>query len=209
MIKHFWLTLIMGFICFASVAQQANDSATIPQTLAVGGSPLFSNFSCTIKDFNKVLLQWTMDSADNNDYFVVERGKDTGHFETVGVLKRTDASTQYDLTDNNPSSASNYYRIKCTDSAGLIIYSRVLQIRLSGNAGFKFYPNPVDKLLIIEIGHLADLQIINSAGAVLINKQLQTGVQIINVSALERGEYVLRVADRESNHVVFEHLLKN
>lgn len=207
--KLFWLTLTMGFICFASVAQQANDSVITQQTHAAVGSLLFSNFSCTIKDFNKVLLQWTMDSADNNDYFVVEHGKDTSHFETVGVLKRTGASTQYDVTDNNPSSGINYYRIKCTDSAGLVFYSRVLQVRLSGNAGFKFYPNPADKLLIVEIGHLADLQIINSAGAVLINQQLQTGVQIINVSALERGEYVLRVADRESSHVVFEHLLKN
>jgi hypothetical protein len=34
-------------------------------------------------------------------------------------------------------------------------------------------------------------------------------VQIINVSALEKGGYILRVADKESSHVVFEHLLKN
>jgi len=207
--KLFWLTLIMGFICLASVAQQANDSLSNPQSLPAAAGLLFSNFSSTVKDFNKVLLEWTTDGAGNNDYFVVEHGKDTSHFETVGVLKRTGTSTQYDLTDNNPSSGINYYRIKCTDSAGLVIYSKILQIRISGNSGFKFYPNPADKLLIVEIGHFADLQIISSVGTVLISKQLQSGVQIINVSALEKGEYVLRVADKESNRVVFEHLLKN
>ena len=207
--KLFWLTTFACCICIVSAAQQVADSATNQQLQAVGSSSIFSNFTYNSKDFNKVLLQWAIDSAGNNDYFVVERSRDTVHFETLGILKRIGAVTQYELTDNNALSGFNYYRIKCTDSAGVIVYSKILQVGISGRADFKFYPNPADKLLIIETTHLADLQIINSLGAVLISKQLQSGVQIINVSVLEKGDYLLRVADKESNRVVLEHLLKN
>ena len=199
----------MGFLCFASVAQQSTDSFATKQNHAGLSSPIFLHFAYTIKDFNKVVLQWVTDSIGENDYFVVERGKDSSHFETVGVLKKMLGIAQYDIIDNNPSNGINYYLIKCTDSTGQVYYSNVLQVRLIGNEGFKFYPNPVDKLLIVEISHAADLQIINSAGAIVLNRQLQGGMQVINVSSLEKGEYVLRIADKENNRVVLEHLLKN
>jgi hypothetical protein len=209
MYKFFWLTLTMGFICFASLGQQPNDSSINQQTQVAVGSSVFLNFSYTIKEFNKVILQWAISSESSNDYFVVEHGRDTSLFEAVGILKRKGAVAQYELVDNNPSNGTNYYRIKCTDSGGLVFYSNILQFRLSGNEGFKFYPNPVDKLLIVQIGSVASLQILNSAGTVLLSKQLQSGVQVINVSSLEKGEYLLRVVDKENNRFVLEHLLKN
>ena len=110
--KLFWLTTFACCICIVSAAQQVADSATNQQLQAVGSSSIFSNFTYNSKDFNKVLLQWAIDSADNNDYFVVERSRDTVHFETLGILKRIGAVTQYELTDNNALSGFNYYRIK-------------------------------------------------------------------------------------------------
>ncbi len=205
--RLFWLTLTMGFFCLASVAQQANDSASNLQIEQVH-PPLFSDFTYSIKDINKVLLQWTIDSSTNNDYFIVERGRDTAHFETLGILKKSNGLTQYELIDNNALSGFNYYRIKCMDSVGLIVYSKILQVS-SGKADFKFYPNPVDKLLIIETEHFSDLQILNTSGVVLMNKQLQSGVQIVNLSSLEKGDYILRATNRLNNKVILEHLLKN
>jgi len=199
----------LGFISFASVAQQSTDSFVTEQNHAGLNSLVFLHFSYTIRDFNKIVLQWVIDSVGAIDYFVVERGKDSSHFETVGVLKRIAGAAQYDIIDNNPGNGVNYYHIKCTDSSGRIYYSNILQVRLVGNEEFKFYPNPVDKLLIVEISHVADLQIVNSAGAIVVSRQLQGGMQVINVSSLEKGEYLLRIADKENNHVVLEHLLKN
>jgi len=207
LMKLFWLTFTMGFICLASNAQQATDSANHQQTDPESFS-LFTNFTYSIKDINKVLLQWSIDSSAGNDYFIVEHGKDTSHFETLGILKKTDAAAQYELVDNNAFNGFNYYRIKCMDSAGLVTYSKILQVS-SGKADFKFYPNPVDKLLIVETERFSDLQIINVMGAVLITKQLQSGVQIINVSSLEKGDYILRAVDKMNNKIVLEHLLKN
>lgn len=199
----------MGLICFVSVAQQPTDSFVNKQNHRKLNSSDFLHFSYAIKDFNKVVLQWVIDSICENDYFVVERGKDSSHFEILGVLKRMFGAAQYDILDNNPANGINYYRIKCADSTGQVYYSNILQVRLVGNEGFKFYPNPVDKLLIVEISHVAHLQIVNSVGAIVVNRQLQSGMQVINVSSLEKGEYVLRIADTENNRVVLEHLLKN
>jgi len=189
--KLFWLTLTLGFICCVSNAQQVNDSAN-QQLSTRPAIPFFLNFTCSIKDINKV----------------VEHGTDTVHFETLSVLKRTDTDLEYELIDNNAFNGFNYYRLKCTDNFGTIVYSKILQVS-SGKADFKFYPNPVDKLLIIETDHFSDLQIINAMGAVLITKQLQSGVQIINVSSLEKGDYLIRASDKSSNKLIIEHLLKN
>ena len=205
--KLFWLTLTLGFICCVSNAQQVNDSAN-QQLSTRPAIPFFLNFTCSIKDINKVVLQWAIDRYTTADYFIVEHGTDTVHFETLSVLKRTDTDLEYELIDNNAFNGFNYYRLKCTDNFGTIVYSKILQVS-SGKADFKFYPNPVDKLLIIETDHFSDLQIINAMGAVLITKQLQSGVQIINVSSLEKGDYLIRASDKSSNKLIIEHLLKN
>jgi hypothetical protein len=206
--KLFWLTLTVGVFCLASNAQEANDSAYNLQARQVITASVFTDFSYTIKDINKVLLQWKIDSGATNDYFMIEHGKDTAHFETLGIIKRISSYIQYELLDNNALNGFRYYRIKTMDSAGLIVYSKILQV-ISGRTEFKFYPNPTDKMLIIETEHFSDLQILNSMGSILLSKPLQAGIQIINVSSLERGEYILRVADKINNKIILEHLLKN
>jgi hypothetical protein len=84
-----------------------------------------------------------------------------------------------------------------------------MQLSLSGVVDFKFYPNPVDKLFIVRTEHTIDLQVIDAAGVVRVSKRLQAGIQVVNVSSLEKGVYVLRVTDKESNRAVSHQLLKN
>ncbi|MBS1948910.1 MAG: T9SS type A sorting domain-containing protein [Bacteroidetes bacterium] len=206
--KFFWLTLTLGAFCLATSAQQAKDPVADLLLRQVKQRSLFATFSFQIKDLNKILLHWTIDSAANNDYFIVERGNDTAHFETLEVLKRINTVVSYELADNNALTGFNYYRIKCIDGTGQSIYSNTLQVS-AGKTEFKFYPNPADKLLIVETEHSSELQILNPMGAILIAQQLQRGVQIVNVSSLERGEYIIRAVDKINNKVILEHLLKN
>ena len=84
-----------------------------------------------------------------------------------------------------------------------------MELRLSGDVDFKFYPNPVDKLLIVRTEHTVDIQILDPSGTVLLSKRLQSGLQVVNVSALEKGVYVLRVTDKESNRAISRQLVKN
>ena len=208
--KLIWTTLVMGIFCFASYAQPANDSLLAQQSLLIANdTSLFTHFNVSIKDLNKVLLQWMVPSKTSSDYFVVEHGKDSNHLETLGILKRSGALQEFELIDNDPSIGTNYYRIKSIDSSGNSCYSKTIQVGITGNTGFKFYPNPVDKFLIVETEQPVDIQIISTSGSFLISSELQKGMQIVNVSSLQKGEYVLRVVYKHGNKVVMEHLLKN
>lgn len=168
------------------------------------------NFTAVLKESGRsVSLEWDADSASEGDYFVVERGQDKGHYETIGALRSTGTKGHYELMDQAPPNGSNYYRIKYTGHKDSAVYSKTMELSLSGDVDFKFYPNPVDKVFIVRTEHSLDLQIIDPSGNTRLSKRLQPGIQVISVTGLERGVYVLRVTDKESNRAVSQQLVKN
>jgi hypothetical protein len=211
-----WLILLL--LCCARIAhaQQASpaqpdstaDSITRPQP--AGGS-LFIDFTATPNESNRVVLKWDTDSASamEGDYFVIERSPDETHYETIGVVRIAAGTEHYEVTDGAAPNGSDYYRIKYTARTGAPVYSKTMQLSLSGAVDFKFYPNPVDKLFIVRTEHTIDLQVIDAAGVIRLSKRLQAGIQVVNVSTLEKGVYILRVTDKESNRAVSHQLLKN
>lgn len=206
-----FLLLVMS-CCFASKAQLAPktpDSTPDRGALVAAGRPLFKSFTAIVKEMNKVWLQWEADSAVEGDYFIIERSPDDVHYETIGALRSTGIHDHYELTDVAPPNGSDFYRIKYTGQTGRLTYSKTMQLSLSGDVDFKFYPNPVDKLFIVRTEHSIDLQVVDAAGGVRLSKRLQPGIQVINVAYLERGVYILRVTDKESNRAVSQQLLKN
>ena len=211
--KFFWLALVALFCWDVSRAQQANeaaDSAAGQQQDRSGGAhSIFVNFSGLVKEYNKVWLQWDVDSVEEGDYFIIERATDGDQYETIGVLRNTGNSNHYELMDIAPPNGTDSYRIKYTSQAGRLFYSKAVQVSLSGAVSFKFYPNPVDKLFIIRTEHVVEIQVIDANGSPRLSKHLQPGIQVINVSSLERGAYILRVADKESNRITSNQLLKN
>lgn len=219
--KHLsWLflfALVCTRICHAQ--QPSLSPADTTSVDSVADSPIagphppantpFMDFTATPGESNRVLLKWDTDSAAEGDYFVIERSPDEWHYETIGVVRVTAGLNHYEMTDGAAPNGSDFYRIKYTASTGAPVYSKTMQLSLSGTVDFKFYPNPVDKLFIVRTEHTIDLQVIDAAGAVRLSKRLQAGIQVINVSALERGVYVLRVTDKESNRAVSHQLVKN
>ncbi|HEY4288924.1 MAG TPA: T9SS type A sorting domain-containing protein [Puia sp.] len=199
------LAVACSFVC---QSQQTPDSATGSRILT-GGQPSFVNFTAVVRESNKVRLQWDVDSADEGDYFIIERSSDGSHYETIGALRSTGVKERYELTDIAPPNGPNFYRIKYTGQSTGDVYSKAVQLSLSGDVDFKFYPNPIDKLFIVRTGHSIDLQILDAAGSVRLSKRLQPGIQVVNASSLERGVYILRITDKESNRAISQQLLKN
>jgi hypothetical protein len=172
------------------------------------GAP-FVSFTATAKEANKVALEWDIDSTEDGNYFVIERSPDEIHFETIGIVRASSGTLHYETTDGAAPNGSDFYRIKYTARTGTPVYTKTMQLSLSGAVDFKFYPNPVDKLFIVRTEHNIDLQVIDAAGAVRLSKRLQAGIQVVNVSTLEKGVYILRVTDKESNRAISHQLLKN
>jgi len=199
--------LAVALACVAR-AQQAPDSATETR-MPTASLPVIANFTAAIREANKVWLQWDVDSAIEGDYFIVERSPDGLHYETIDALRSLQQQRQYEIIDIAPPNGPNFYRIKYTSQSRGLFYSKPLQLSLSGDVDFKFYPNPVDKLFIVGTEHSIDIQIVDAGGSIRLSKRLQPGIQVINASSLERGMYVLRVTDKESNRAISQQLLKN
>jgi Secretion system C-terminal sorting domain len=215
--KFILLIQLALFTCFTSFAQQGNKTkdtvsnqqspSNTPSTRSKGFA--FINFSAFVKDLNKVCLQWDVDSAEEGDYFIIERSTDGSQYETVGAMRKDGTGNHFELNDMAPPNGADIYRIKYSDQGGGLAYSKAIPLSLSGDVDFKWYPNPVDKLFIIRTEHAVDIQVIDAIGSIRLSKRLQPGIQVINVSSLERGVYILRVADKESNRVISNQLLKN
>jgi hypothetical protein len=56
---------------------------------------------------------------------------------------------------------SDFYRINIRHGPAPSIFE-TMQLSLSGEVDFKFYPNPVDKLFIVQTEHMIDLQVIDA-----------------------------------------------
>lgn len=198
--KCVWLFVLVLCCCLTVRSQQrgeatgsSNDSVKLiiddssKLITAKDNGAVFTNFTGAIRESGKVWLQWDVDSAEDGDYFVVQRSTDGVTFETIGAMRKTGNNSHYELTDIAPPNGTNLYRIKYTGQDGKFLYSKQVQLSLSGDIEFKFYPNPVDKLLIIRTEHTIDIQIVDGVGSIRLNKRLQPGIQVINASSLERG----------------------
>ena len=205
-----WLTLITLLWSLVSVAQQSVDtSIDQDDSSQVDRLSFFADISCAVRGANTVDIFWKINDTNDGAYFIVERSIDGMRYETVSALKISDTTMNYGATDNSPQNGTDFYRIKFISKAGRTIYSKTMQVALSADVDFKFYPNPVDKLLIIRTSHNIEIQIMDALGTLRMSKQLQPGLQVVNISTLEKGSYVLKVADKESNRIVSEQLLKN
>jgi hypothetical protein len=184
------------------------SSVSFAQSFGIAGN-LFKEITVTIKSGNTVRIQWEAEYLSNGEYYIVERSADELHYETVSVLKITDTLSHYELTNSAPPGANYFYRIKWMDKIGNYVYSEAVPVRIMSDFDFKFYPNPADKLLIVRTARPIEVEVLDAVGAIRLSKELASGIQVINVSALEKGNYVLRVADKESSRIISSQLLKN
>ena len=202
------MVLAFWYSSHAQLAPAIADSSSDIHSLQ-GEDRALTRCSAVVRESNKVWLQWDVDSIVDGEYFIIERSSDGIHYETIGALLSENGKGHYELMDQAPPNGSDFYRIRYTGRTGQPIYSKPMELRLSGDVDFKFYPNPVDKLFIVRTEHMVDIQILDPSGTVWLSKRLQPGLQVVNASALERGVYVLRVTDKESNRAISRQLVKN
>jgi hypothetical protein len=202
------MVLAFWYPCHAQLAPEMVDSGSDIHP-GQGDYRPFARFTAVINESNRVWLKWDVDSIIDGEYFIVERSPDGISYETIGALLSDNGKLHYELMDQAPPNGSDYYRIRYTGHTGQPVYSKTMELRLSGDVDFKFYPNPVDKLFIVRTEHVVDIQVLDPSGTVWLSKRLQSGLTVVNASALEKGVYVLRVTDKESNRAVSWQLVKN
>jgi Secretion system C-terminal sorting domain len=203
--KELQLWLASVFLCCALMAQSPGDHTNSSSD----ANSVFGFFTVTPQD-GHAILRWSAPPVKSEDYFIVEKSSDAIHFEMLSAM---DASvgldSVYSLTDNSVGSGTISYRIRITGKDGKEKCSKTVNVNSNSAADFRFYPNPVDKLLIIRSSHALNIQIIDMYGTVWFGQEVDAGMQIVNVSTLQKGNYILKATDKTTNSVISEQLVKN
>jgi len=143
------------------------------------------NFTVIQKD-NKALLRWQSDSLPAAEsFYSVERSSNGADFSLVGITKNTSGGW-FEFLDDAPGKGKIFYRVKLS-TAQTSYYSSIISATPSADASCKFYPNPVDKVLIVKSELGVDIQISDGSGKPVITEKLQGGLKVIDVSSLEPG----------------------
>jgi hypothetical protein len=127
-------------------APASNVSDKGEKTLVTLPEVLLS-FDAIISD-KKVELTWSSNTENNNNYFTIEKSKDAVNFEEVTSIKgfgNYSSIVNYFDMDYIPYEGISYYRLKQTDSKGLILSSRLVSVNYrSGNDGLATNQNSVE-----------------------------------------------------------------
>ena len=146
---------------------------------------------------------------EKRGFYIIERSNDEKQFEVIGVIKAGAMATSFEFLDENPFTSKNYYRIKMPVSDDKTIYSQIITAGIAGRIFCKFYPNPVDNLLILRSDYTIELKITDETGKIRIFKELRPGLHTVDVSFLEKSIYVITIFQQESNRVISKKLIKN
>jgi hypothetical protein len=156
----------------------------------------------------KLLLQWALNNQDQPGFFNIERSSyKQGPFEILAVI-RLDSGLQK-FIDEQPLKGNSYYRIRYLPENGFPQYSRIVSSSFAGDMTCKFYPNPVDNILIVRSEQDLELLLSDANGKIVTNVKLKSGLQTVDVSSLDKGLYIITLTQAESGRVITQKLIKN
>ncbi len=166
----------------------------------------------------KVNLQWTTASENNNDYFIIQRSSDGEVFSDLEKIQgrgTTTFNSEYQTYDLKPLHGDNYYRLKQVDYDGKFTFTEIRLVHFKGEkTTINVFPNPTktgklnlnffnnNRNTTIEIrdmlGRLVFQNIVKSIGNQLIEiptSNWSNGIFIIRVSNATMDENIKVVID--------------
>lgn len=99
-----------------------------------------------VKNYDRVLTQWTTASEHNNSHFTVERSSDGINYVYVASRAAAGNSSSlktYSAYDDYPLDGISYYRLKQTDFDGSYEYSPVVSVDREETLEMILTPNPI------------------------------------------------------------------
>ena len=143
-------------------------------------------------------LNWITGHEQNTARFLVQYSFDGSSFSQAGVVDATriESGSSYNFIHTISTSQTIYYRLAIQDDDGSIEYSGVIEVQ-GDEAKGKIYPTLIRdrQLNIIAPQAASRLQLINSAGAVVFERQLggYVGTLSVQLPVLAKGFYVARL----------------
>jgi hypothetical protein len=183
--------------------------SSFSQLIVASATPLpveLLSFNATA-EANHIRLDWSVGIEENLSHYEIEKSVDGLDFRNIGAVTAQGLSfykfEDYDVFKNNVY----YYRLKAVDFDGKFEYSNVLNIEYSPdsyrerNIEYRIFPNPANDFITVEINEPTTIQIINSTGQILLEKQMSNTAQL-DISNLVSGIYWIKINDSISQPLV-------
>ena len=167
----------------------------------------FGDFTARRNDA-RVDLHWQTFSEQNADRFEVQHSTDGRSWNTLGQVRATGNSEtiqDYHFTDEQPVYGKNYYRLLNVDLDGSRTHSAVRVVYFDRPLEVDLYPNPVATELSLTLPEVLreraySVEIYSTTGALALRREYgkqQASTQVLEVSQLPEGSYLLRVRANE------------
>ncbi|GGN03762.1 hypothetical protein GCM10010967_43250 [Dyadobacter beijingensis] len=158
------------------------------------------------------LLEWTTSSESNNAYFAIEKSTNARHFTEAGRVQgagNASSTSSYSFTDTYFDKGITYYRLRQVDTDSTFAYSRIVAIDAPASRNVRFYPNPVQSSLHIELPEWKNaevtVRVTNASGqTVIVQKKarIQNGKLDVQFAKQPSGIYHVSIANGENRHLL-------
>ncbi|RYE23986.1 MAG: T9SS type A sorting domain-containing protein [Sphingobacteriales bacterium] len=166
------------------------------------------NFNA-VKAGKAAQLSWKTNNNLTYKSFDVEKSTDGSNFTLLKSVNRTDVNS-YMVTDNNPATGNNYYRLKAEPAVGISDITEQVMVYYPGESnvtkpvdkGFSVYPNPASDNVNLVINNPAPteyiISLISTSGAIMQTVNSSNPTHRFNTSQLIPGTYIIQAVDSKT-----------
>ncbi|MGN6298834.1 MAG: T9SS type A sorting domain-containing protein [Ginsengibacter sp.] len=175
---------------------------------------IITSITATAKNPDNI-IQWGVANESGVKEYEVEKSADGNQFDLIQVVKAVNSlKGNYEVTDKNVNSGTNYYRIKIVSVDGKETYTQIVKAINGKQQGtISIYPNPInDDVIHLQLNNqppgIYKIKLYNAAGQLLISKNISyaggSSAQNIKCDNLPKGIYQLQINKPDGN----EHVAK-
>jgi peptidoglycan/xylan/chitin deacetylase (PgdA/CDA1 family) len=173
-------------------------------------------------EVDKAVLNWASKSANETDYYVLEKADEyTGEFRELNLINAVDKTKSlqaFSYTDQNLIDGDNLYRLKTVYQSNInqsnvnFQYSEVVKVRYERPEAYTVFPNPATENVAIDLsganGKPVDIAILSLLGKVVKQERVSTpSVSYqIELDNIESGQYFIRIQP-QGKRVVMKKLM--
>lgn len=188
-----WPSGVSGTVNYTGTTVELNiTSVTLPLHLV--------NFTGSVLQTGKHLLQWKTADENNVDLFEVERSENGNDFSlltrhrAVGV-----GDNNYQVLDENPLGGFNYYRVKTVDKDARFVYTNTIRLKHATKSVFSLFPNPAKNNLVVTHpmgSQQSTIQLMQADGKVVYKQKIPAGAiqSSLDISAFTPGAYIVVIS---------------
>ena len=151
------------------------------------------------KENNTVSLNWITATEINTKNYTVQHSGDGIDWRTIGIVAAAGNSSSiqhYTFVDQNATGGVHHYRLLQTDMDDKINYSKIVSIKLEAEQQLHIYPNPPrNGTVTIALSHPSTIEIYNSVGTKMMEKEFSSGGNQLKISQLPKGTYYVKTKD--------------